>query len=43
MAWAVMDLVIAGSRGLGPTLPDRHPIATLVAARAVPQTEDWIA
>jgi transposase-like protein len=43
MAWAVMDLIIAGSRGLGLTLPDRHAIATLVAARAVPQTEERIA
>ena len=41
MAWAVMDLVIAGSRGLGLTLPDR-PIATLVAARAVPETAQAI-
>ena len=36
MAWAVMDLVIAGARGLGLTLPDRHAIAGLVAARSVP-------
>jgi len=43
MAWAVMDLVIAGSRGLGLTLPDRHAIAILVATRAVPQTEERIA
>ena len=43
MAWAVMDLVIAGARGLGLTLPDRHAIAALVAARAVPQTEEQIA
>lgn len=43
MAWAVMDLVIAGSRGLGLTLPDRHAIAGLVAARSVPQTEERIA
>ena len=43
MAWAVMDLVIAGSHGLGLTLPDRHAIAALVAARAVPQTEEAIA
>ena len=43
MAWAVMDLVIAGARGLGLTLPDRHAIAVLVAARAVPQTEERIA
>jgi len=28
MAWAVMDLVIAGSRGLGLTELDRHAIAT---------------
>ncbi len=43
MAWAVMDLVIAGGRGLGLTLPERHAIAGLVAARAVPQTEERIA
>ena len=43
MAWAVMDLVIAGSRGLGLTLPDRHAIAGLIAARAVPQTAQAIA
>ena len=43
MAWAVMDPVIAGARGLGLTLPERHAIAVLVAARAVPQTEERIA
>src|SRR5450759_1794959 len=43
MAWAVMDLVIAGARGLGLTLPDRHAIAALVAARAVPLTAEAIA
>ena len=43
MAWAVMDLVIAGGRGLGLTLPDRHAIAGLVAARSVPQMEVRIA
>ena len=43
MAWAVMDLVIAGSRGLGLTLPERHAIAGLVAARSTPQTEERIA
>jgi len=43
MAWAVMDLVIAGSRGLGLTLPDRHAIAGLVAARSAPQTAQQIA
>jgi len=43
MAWAVMDLVIAGGRGLGLTLLDRHAIAALVAARATPQTVRRIA
>jgi hypothetical protein len=43
MAWAVMDLVIAGARGLGLRLPDRHAIAALIAARSVPQTEEQIA
>ena len=43
MAWAVMDLVIAGAHGLGMTLPDRHAIGLLVAARSVPQTDEAIA
>jgi putative transposase len=43
MAWAVMDLVIAGGRGLGLTLPDRHAIAALIVARSVPQMEEQIA
>ncbi len=43
MAWAVMDLVIAGSRGLGLTLPERHAIVGMVAARSIPQTEERIA
>ena len=43
MACAVMDLVIAGSRGLGLTLPDRHAIASLVAAHSAPQTAQRIA
>ena len=43
MAWAVMDLVIAGAHGLGLTLPDRHAIAALVAVRAVPVTDEQIA
>ena len=43
MAWAVMDLVIAGGRGLGLTLLDHHAIAALVAARSVPQMEEQIA
>jgi hypothetical protein len=43
MAWAVMDLVIAGSRGLGLSLPERHAIAAMVAARSVPVTAERIA
>jgi hypothetical protein len=43
VARAVMDLVIADSRGLGLTLPDRHAITALIAARAVPQTAQQIA
>ena len=43
LAWAVMDLVIAGGRGLGLTLPERHEIAGLVAVRSVPQMEERIA
>jgi transposase-like protein len=43
MAWAVMDLVIAGSHRLALTLPDRHAIAGLVAARSAPRTAQEIA
>jgi hypothetical protein len=43
MAWAVMDLVIAGAHGLGLTLPERHEIAALIAARSLPQTAERIA
>ena len=43
MAWAVMDLVIAGARGLRLSLPERHAIAAMVAARAVPATAEAIA
>jgi hypothetical protein len=43
MAWAVMDLVIAGAHGLRLTLPERHAIAALVAARALPATAEAIA
>ena len=43
LAWAVMDLVIAGGRGLGLTLPERHQIAALVATGSTPQTEERIA
>jgi len=37
MAWAVMDLVIAGGKGLGLTLPERHAIAGIIAERSTPQ------
>jgi len=43
LAWAVMDLVIAGGRGLGLTLADQHAIAALIAARAVPSTGQRVA
>lgn len=43
MAWAVMDLVIAGGKGLGLSLPERHAIATIIAERSVPQTEQRVA
>ncbi len=43
LAWAVMDLVIAGGRGLGLTLPERHQIAALVADRLVPETAQQVA
>jgi len=43
MAWAVMDLVIAGGKGLGLTLPDRHAIATIIAERSTPQTGQQVA
>lgn len=43
MAWAVMDLVIAGGKGLGLTLPDRHAIAAMIAERSTPQTSQQVA
>jgi transposase-like protein len=43
LSWAVMDLVIAGGRGLGLTIADHHAIAALVAARAVPSTAQAVA
>ena len=43
MAWAVMDLVIAGGKGLGLTLAERHAIAAIVAARAVPRPSEQVA
>lgn len=38
-----MDLVIAGAKGLGLTLPERHAIATIVADRAAPRTGELVA
>jgi transposase-like protein len=43
MAWAVMDLVIAGGKGLGLTLPDRRAIAAIIAERSTPQTGQRVA
>jgi transposase-like protein len=43
MAWAVMDLVIAGARGLALTLPERGAIAALVAERDAPRTGRQVA
>lgn len=43
LAWAVMDLVIAGGRGLGLTLEERRQIGALHAARALPQVEAQVA
>jgi len=43
MAWAVMDLVIAGGKGLGLTLPDRRAIAAIIAERAAPRTDQRVA
>jgi transposase-like protein len=43
MAWAVMDLVIAGGKGLGLTLPERHAIAAIIAERSTPQTGQQVA
>jgi transposase-like protein len=43
LAWAVMDLVIAGAKGLGLTLSERHAIATIVADRAAPRTDELVA
>ncbi|MGD8486491.1 MAG: IS256 family transposase [Chloroflexota bacterium] len=43
LAWAVMDLVIAGAKGLGLTRSERHTIATLVADRAASRTDELVA
>ncbi|MHB1475035.1 MAG: transposase, partial [Dermatophilaceae bacterium] len=38
MAWAVMELVIAGGRGLALTLSERHQLAAIVSSRSVPES-----
>jgi putative transposase len=43
LSWAVMDLVIAGGRGLGLTLDERRQIAAIVADRALPSEEVRVA
>jgi len=43
LAWAVMDLVIAGGKGLGLTLSERHAINAMIAGRAIPQTQQRVA
>jgi len=43
LAWAVMDLVIAGGRGLGLTLSERHQLAAIVSARSLPESTDRVA
>ena len=43
LAWAVMDLVIAGAHGLELSLPEHHAIAAIVAARSVPRTGQRVA
>ncbi len=43
MAWAVMDLVIAGGKGLGLSLPEQHAIAAIIVERSAPQTDQRVA
>jgi len=43
LAWAVMDLVIAGGRGLGLTLSERHAIAAIALARSSPEIVNRVA
>ncbi|MGH2428040.1 MAG: transposase, partial [Candidatus Limnocylindria bacterium] len=43
LSWAVMDLVIAGGRGLNLTLEERRQIGALVAARSLPAEEVRVA
>ena len=38
-AWAALDLVVAGARGLGLTQSERAAIAALAAARSIPAGE----
>ena len=43
LSWAVMDLVIAGGRGLGLTLEERRQVGALQARRALPSEEVQVA
>ena len=43
LAWAVMDLVIAGSRGLGLGPVDHRAIAAIIAARSSPPATELVA
>lgn len=43
LSWAVMDLVIAGGRGLGLTLEERRQIGALAVRRSMPSTEVQVA
>ncbi len=43
LAWAVMDLVIAGGRGLGLMLEEWRQVGALQAARSRPQVEAQVA
>lgn len=43
LSWAVMDLVIAGGRGLALTLEERRHIAAMQAARSMPPEEVRVA
>jgi hypothetical protein len=42
LSW-VMDVVIAGGRGLGLTLEERRQIGSMQAARSMPRTEVQVA
>ena len=43
LAWAVMDLVIAGAHGLELGLAERHAIAATIAERAIPRIDQQVA